>query len=483
MNLDHPELEPFEPELKRLLNIAFRSGIESLHSVGLRLADIERDDSARRRFIRGCHIGYEKAQQRVGQLVIALEAEIRAADGELRCLRRERAPAAANLLAKVRVLEWRQLVLRRITDGILFSLVGFSPWILRRLILEPRIRRIDPQIMKRTLDKASALNAANRYKFALVSDLTTVVQVGDLVQIDFEVAASRRWRLLELKEGKLNELLTGVLESLPEEEEHKTEGIERLRERLGDRAVKQALRMMRQESRLTEVHRIADTDEGIDPATKRKILITHESVELGDYGKSIRHVVAHSLKRGVSAATVDGCLRLVAVRSDMLGGDASFAVRHVLYHLARPERSCALETGADPKEEVREIQASPPVIDLVWHNMKSQWGTPVFLWPIEPERMSDLTMRRMRVFAQFDISAFLRLAEEAGLRVSWITGKDAEPLKQMSHAIPGSPRAYGVRVVVEDGSTVDYMSGFFARAVSDLTRPRDLLGLMRRQPR
>jgi len=94
----------------------------------------------------------------------------------------------------------------------------------------------------------------------------------------------------------------------------------------------------------------------------------------------------------------------------------------------------------------------------------------------------DLVMGRITILVQFDIEAFFNLAGSSGLRLSWITGADSEKLREMSHIIPGSPNARGVRVEFPGGLAHTLMSGFFARAVSDLTPPAQLVRMILELP-
>jgi hypothetical protein len=72
------------------------------------------------------------------------------------------------------------LVLRRLADSLIFTMVGFNPWIVKRFMAQKNTRAIDPVVLQRIVDYASRLNADSRYFFALVSDLTTIIDVGDL---------------------------------------------------------------------------------------------------------------------------------------------------------------------------------------------------------------------------------------------------------------------------------------------------------------
>jgi len=480
VTVDHAELEPFEPLLSGLMHIAFTSGISSLGSVGFKMADIYQKDKARRRFIRGCHYGYDKAQQRIGAQVIDLEAKIVAAEHEAKQFRRGRDARVKQVLDRIRVLKNRQLVLRRIMDGILWVIIAPDTWILRRLG-EDQIRRIDPTVLRRTTALASARNRESRYRFNVVADLTTLVHIGDLVEVIILPRARKRWRVIEIKEGKMNETISGLLKD--KEQPFSRPELEQIRLSLGDHAAKQARRMMAQESRMSELARIIETDRGRDFSLKMEIWMTPESVELEQYFEPLAGVVDRTHEAGIAGAVIDQCLRLVGIKSELIDKTGGLgAVAHVFFHLANPERGCKLSDTEEAKAEVKAFALLPPIIDLVGHNMRCQWGTPIPIWPMNPSRVTDLLMGRIRLFAQFDIEAFFKLVEASGLRVRWVVGKEAEELRKISRPIPGSPNALGARVEHPDGFVQKLASGFFARVISDLTSPRFLLTAIKRAP-
>lgn len=114
--------------------------------------------------------------------------------------------------------------------------------------------------------------------------------------------------------------------------------------------------------------------------------------------------------------------------------------------------------------------------------MWSGWGTPIFLWELDHDDLMDLVMGRIVICVQFDIPAFVRLCNDQGIHMSWVTGKKSDELKGMSSILPGSPNARAVHVDFPDGMSECLMSGFFARAVSDLTPPRQLIEMILRMP-
>lgn len=60
--------------------------------MGQTIGEIKHNAAAQRRFLRGCHYGYDLAQRQVAQEVITLELQAREADERLRGLRRAHDP-------------------------------------------------------------------------------------------------------------------------------------------------------------------------------------------------------------------------------------------------------------------------------------------------------------------------------------------------------------------------------------------------------
>ena len=98
MKLGHPDLHTFEQSLRQLTEIAFNSGVKAIESRGFRLEDTKQDETAMRVFIRGCHYGYDKAQEQIGAAVIALEENIKVAKSQIKELRRSRTEGVNEIL-------------------------------------------------------------------------------------------------------------------------------------------------------------------------------------------------------------------------------------------------------------------------------------------------------------------------------------------------------------------------------------------------
>lgn len=481
--LEHPQLAPFEPILKRLCTLVFEQGIEALQKADLLRnpkdlnSVIDGNASASRRFIRGCHYGWDLAQHKICALVIDCEQQARRLRQELKeNLRNRNKEETEKTKQLIACIVTRQVVLRRLADTILYHLFKMQNWIPRRMMLEYRIHDIEPDTLRNAVEMASDLNREERLDFHLAADLTTTVHVGDLVKVSF-VSKPPRWSLIELKEGKMNALLGDVIEegkgSLTDEH------INKIRDQFGTKAVSQAKRMLRQQDRLREVMRAVETDHGIDIMHNVPVNLHPDEVEIDDYRETIGNLCEKARTKGVAVSIIDGCFRLVVVSDqsyEMLG---KTGIAHLFYHLQSGIRDCTL--SAQNKNELHELDKIYPFFDLVQMNLHAMWPPPVFLW-LPEDFVLDLLFGRLSVFAQLDYTKLFERARSEGFEIRWIQRKDLKEFQGLSGLVPGSPNAAGIGVkVAADPSCKEQfiLIGFLSRMFLEFMSPSQFLRLVR----
>ena len=479
MLLEHPALEPFEPLLKELRPLVFRSGIQALVSKGLlRHEDelrqvIEHSRPAMRRFMRGCHYGYDLAQRKIGAAVLDYEIRSRVVVVQIKDSRRAKNfEEAKSLTTILECLRNRQLVLRRLIDSILNLMVKGRTWILRHSYIEHVVHEIDPKVLQETLIEAAGLNAEDRMSFHLVSDLTTAIQVGDLVRLSLE-GDSPGLSFIELKSGKINEILAGLINET--EKELSDQKLSDIGTTLGPNAVAQAKRMVRQNARAHEFTKLINTDEGMDIRLNLPIKLTAEEVEVQEYSAQLRQICKVAAQAGVGAVVVGKALRLVAVNEVMARRLSRDGLAHTFFHLQHPTAECKLPDANRRPEELDELKKIWPFFDMVSMNCRAMWPKPLFLWPMPFDMILDLLFGRVRVFGQIDFDQLFDLAKARGIEMRWFTSTENAKVQKLSYVIPGSPGALGVcaRLVSEREQLL--LSGFFGRILLELMSPTQLL--------
>jgi hypothetical protein len=481
MILEDPSLQPFEPILRRLYELAHRSGFSMLEMERYTQADFENNPSVRRRFLRACHYGYDLAQRQTSKHVIAIEEEVARLTADLKELRRKRDPEAKNVLHRIQVYKNRQITLRRLIDSILFTIIRQQNWLMRRFTVDLTIHNIDPVVIDRTVQVAVERNREDRMKFNLVSDLSTVVQIGDLIEIDLTSRGPRRWKVIELKQGKINEVLSGLIEQ--DKLAVESEKIDMVKKTMGDKAAKQAQRMIRQVRRMGELERIVETDRGLEPLSEVETLMTPDIVSLDDYCNQLEKVYKRAKQKGSAAMEISGCLRIVAISKNKTKGPGTSTAAHQFFHMANPERSCALssEGAAATEEEARLVRNVPYFVDVVDYNLNVPIADPIFARP-NTEMVFDLVMGRVQMFVQHDYEAFFRFAQSQGIKIRWIKGKEADEIKKFSMRLPATDDAWGVLAELPDGQRMTLLAGFLARPYSNFVTPQQMIQLIKDWP-
>jgi hypothetical protein len=476
--LDHPDVQPpFEGQLTRITETAFTGGLEALSQAGRSITDIDGDMSAYREFIRGCHYGFGLAQSHIAEAVVELELRIRQVSAK-----RPEKEARGAQVQLLRVLRNRQLVLRKIVDAILFQVMWPEHRASRYFATEERLHEIDPVVMKRTAERVHRFNREDRMKFHVLCDLTTIAQIGDVVRVDRTDPRSRDWAVIELKEGRMNEVLSGILKEKANTLADADLG--HITNTFGEKAAKQAQRMVRQVARTENFVNILTTDGGKYAIDNLPVRVTKETAYVGDFFPAIGKVWERAKEKGFGVEVVDSSLYVVAFRGEerQQSGGGYAATAHALYHMRRGIEGCQLPEGPGAAEELAVMkEISQGLVDVAQHNMRDMMGYSLFLVG-NRDLIMDLLFERVVILLYMDFERFFKMAADQGITLVWATRKETQRATRLTNVIPGSPGAHGVRVTRRDESEVNelLLYGFFRRIFGDFTPPRDLLKMLQR---
>jgi hypothetical protein len=243
------------------------------------------DERHRRRFIAACHRAFEKAQDGIVSLLEESQGE-----------------------ADVDDRERTELIIRKIADGIAVQMLQHQTHIMRRFCIHPRAPGIDIKTVKTALQEANRLNAESRQTFALLADLTTFIHVADILRVDMRQAA--KVSLIELKSGKVNEILLSALEGYKPE----PDALKRIASdpAIQDSYKKQAVRMMNQKIRMHRAEEFLEKDEGIDPKLGVPIQLSGPTIVTRHFDSFIGQLCETARGTGLGAGSVDWCVHIGA---------------------------------------------------------------------------------------------------------------------------------------------------------------------------
>jgi hypothetical protein len=308
------------------------------------------------------------------------------------------------------------------------------------------------------------------------------VQIGDLLEQNLRLRGVRAWRVLELKDGRINERL---LETLKRHEMTVSQETgQRIETEFGKTGLEQARRIVRQAQREDNLKQVLETDHGLVSGTRAEMWVTPDMAYTENYLAALWTATDRAKANGVSAIEIDHCFALLAIRGDVFHKTGNSGIRHLFYHMRNPQVVCGFETNTDPENrstEVRSIESQPTFIDLVEQNLRGQWGVPLTNAP--REYALDLIMGRIRVFVQFDLQRFCDLAAASEVRLAPVTRRDLEEARAKlglpMFPIICTPGVFGLKAEFPDAE-ITQLSGFFGRIVLDFLRPMELVRFLQR---
>lgn len=364
----------FESVLRRITHFAFRNAEHILRSAP-QGEDPLADDVRRHTFIDEVHRGFSAAQDCVAEELLKFGR-----------------PSEGDGLIRKKVA-----LLRKVTDGIAWQLISHHLYIARRLYREQQpVDLLSSNFA--SVRKAAAHYQADDYsQFALMSDLTSFVQVGDLLvkQSNGNVA------IIEVKEGEKNEQIGDFLDTFAEAPSY--DALRSFYEQHGPKGYQQLMRMTRQVARMSAITSLINKDEGVDFDSKQRITVNREAFGVDGYDDQLSDVINDALRTGSSVTTVDDCFLIGAFAREM---------RHIA---PLAFRSVIRKAGFVPKLPIANLMTC----------MSHPLALPIYLRAIPVEQTFDLLFDRVAVFMLVDLDRFMKKASEIGVPMRWSTRKEA----------------------------------------------------------
>lgn len=471
--IEHRELEPFEPLLKEILEWGFDGGVRALEAADYKLGDDLVDDKANECFKNGLFLSFAQVQPAIGVTYAELIRKDNQLSEEIKRLRRERSDKLTDVEEQAEAVHNRLAILRRLTDGILWVLMPES-WIFQHLVFQSHSGTSDPDELMKLVAIATKQNQESKRELHIVTDLTNLVQLGDLIRIRWDEDGAYL-RVQEIKTGRVNYKIEDLI--LTQKGTLSQADLDQLEIELGPSARKQATRMLKQRERFKQIDEIWQPY--VLPESHREDKVLRALAEAGKppgmatYRTLLPDLVADARKDGISIFGVDDCLFLVGVSEkgmEMLGDVKQLP--HWIYHLKHPDIECK-------SEEIESLKKEYPLVNLVAHNMNYVMSRSPLIW-YPKDLVLDVVMGRILVYAQFDLDVFFQMAAGANIQMSLITGKEAEEGRRRKlPPMLENPKANGVKAIFSNGRELKLTSSLLRSVYSQLIGPAEILNFIK----
>ncbi|MDQ8195025.1 hypothetical protein QEH59_11350 [Coraliomargarita sp. SDUM461004] len=417
--MKQPLTDEQEKLIRKIYSLACESGISVLGEA----PDIEKFRNSplmMKDYTRAKHKGFQKAQLIIGEELIKIE---KAGKAE----------------------KYYECLLRKLADTIAWQLISYHGHIARRLYKKQKSPTLSTSNYE-SLVKASKYVIKENLKFALISDLTSFIQVGDLLIVD--PLNGKGLSFAEVKEGQVNDEIINLIHDTDGDSNDKLKAFISKR---GKSGLSQLNRVMRQAQRMDSTKNIINDDHGVDSDTGMEIRINAKEIEVENLSQKIEHSTEIARTRGWATDIIDDCMFIGSYTGKMR--HLSKSVFDVWFH----------GSGGNQEDPNYHLALS----------ISSPTSTPIFAHlGFKNETKFDLIQHRTITRVALHIDSFMELSESIGLKMRWGTRRE---IGKFAPYI-GNMKRNGRPLVAEIGDTrIPISDALLTRITFDLMTPRSFL--------
>jgi hypothetical protein len=329
-----------------------------------------------------------------------------------------------------------ELLYRGIADSIAWQFLGGQLCHARRLYkghLQPNLQQSNFESVVAT---ANTIVENNIDAMPLLSDLTSFVQIGDILSLNPDTG---HLSIIEVKEGEVNNKISDFLDFYMESGCDRALGYFLARE--GPHVARQLGRMVRQMGRMHHVCEIMTSGSSTDPDNGQRVIIPEEFFPIDYWDTELNHILQESEKKGWSLEIIDDCLFIACY-----AGDLMLPASHLAFNMWFD--FCG-GTAESPRARLIDSMMAP-------------LGLPIFMRTIPVENIFDVLFGRKQVCMGINMDALLHKCKQVGLSVRSGTNKETSQIEQAGQ----KPFRHNGKCVFvgKGGKEMILMDGIFLRA-------------------
>ena len=338
------------------------------------------------------------------------------------------------------------VLFRGIADAIAWQLINMQLCYARRFFKGHDQPNIDQCNFDSVVFAAESHMSDNPGSIALISDLTSFVQVGDLLTM----SNIGQQGIIEVKEGEKNKEISDALKFYSESKCDLF--LHLFAESEGQLTMKQMGRMARQIGRMAHVAEVMSKGVSEDPDKKMMVYIPDEMIDTETWYDVLQDTMLASKDRGWAINTIDDSIFIGCYSEEKMR-----LAGHIFFN------SWFDQCGATPQCPRGSLFSS----------MIHPLAFPVFNLQISNDLKFDTLFGRIHVCIGFNVEGFLGQCEKSGLEVRFATNKEATKADQTGIK---PYRHKGKAIFVGDGQSEQLiMDGIFLRAMYHHQRPINLI--------
>lgn len=438
----------FARELKSLICYVRQYGIEHISFKINSIEAFPKEQEQLEEFLIQVHKGFFMAQDRVIYLlkkVLLEQKELKKTMSQVRC--RHEKDKEQEVKQSLNNVRYQERVLRKIIDSLAWQIFNYDLTTLRRLYYGQELIDITDSNLESEISFTKNYVRDNPEAFVLISDLTSFIQIGDIVTFSKDKGAE----IYELKEGPVN---CKIFEVLGEFAENQCPKYLQLRlEDENESFRKHFERNIKQLSRINQVSETISKGYGTDLLMGQKVRIHQDEIVLDTYTDIVNKLLNDCNKKGYSISVIEGCL-LIGVYD------------------VRKCPSCVFDAWA--KEE----QIEAPIYDIR-ESFYDPLSFPIFLHSFSDTSIVDIILGKKVIKMTIDLKKWLNTFENDGCKVRWMSRKETA---RINANMKGSNKIFDINgqgiELEKNEMSMQIGTGIFSRMFTSFNTPLSIKKLL-----
>lgn len=387
-------MDEFEEKIKEIFLYIHEYGIRNIDfDLSLYKGWKELADSQQTQFLDKVRLGFRLGQDLILEEFLKIETGLSKKKNELKTLNRARLKAEIERCTDdISELEYKKVILRSFADFIAWQHFGNQYYIARRFHSgsksRPGLASSNIESVKRVV---KSLHEKDQSCFALISDLTSFIDIGDVLLIK-----GNRYDIIEIKEGEVNQKIIDLIHNFTPEKA--TEAFSNIKE--PEKFAKQIDRTLKQMERAQKATDIIKNEEGPDPFSDKHVKILESKIPLRYYFDRVISLFDTLKTKNWVYNIIEGVVHIGIYKDNFapIG-------REVL------------------AQAVTEVTGQEyPVFSYI-SQLRIPLREPLFYKPFGETILFDLMFGRVRYYVAIDFNALLEMFNNMGLSARWIKAK------------------------------------------------------------
>ena len=389
-------MHSFENRIRHIFRYVAEFGIQKMPIHLLGRAPTE---SEKQKYKALVHFGFRLGQKKIVEEILNLQkinAEVRDKIKEANKIKNKEMKQMLSWTASQ--LEFDIQILRHFADFIVWQIIGGHHFKARALYSGNRSR---PDLLNTNLESVllsvEQFHLMNRASFALITDLTSFVDVGDIIWMGYD-----SFKIVEVKTGPKQERVTRLVNKILDfDYTIVNEDLEGITSSMMD----QAKRTIAQLQKGRAATSFINTERGDDPFTGDKRKVFETSASQDRYFKQLVELLDSAIKVGESAGFVEGIIKIGVYQPHKIPKGLDFS------------RSSYVTAG-----------------NTILTNYITQIFVPIreplFFKPIGKEHIFNLLFEKLTVIIAIDLDKLIEFFNQGGLKATWLSRKESFQYKE-----------------------------------------------------